>query len=297
MKKVLVLGAQGMLGSEVVRVLEYLNVDKQIELHSTYRYTSAIPNQLSTQEYFDAKEFVFRNSGKYDWLRSFDYVVNCIGAIKQKYSETDESHLNNYCIANSLLPIAMNEFLKKSNTKVIQIATDCAFSGKKGNYTEQDEKDADDVYGRTKILGEVLSERYMHLRCSIVGFEKKTALSLLNWFLAQKQNVKGFTDHYWNGVSTSHFAKIVRAIILNDLFEAGIFHIVPANKVSKYDLLCLFQKYIGNKNIEIIPYETGTQIDRSLCTINIEKNDAFWHMLGYSMPPTIELLVSEIMKS
>jgi dTDP-4-dehydrorhamnose reductase len=183
--------------------------------------------------------------------------------------------------------------------KVIQIATDCVFSGSKGKYLESDEHDALDVYGKSKSLGEAKGDSMMHLRVSIIGPEVDRNSSLLEWVRNQPRNteITGYTDHFWNGITSMHFAKIARGIIEHDLFEAGVFHVLPQDSATKCELVTLIAKYLGRSDIKVNPTATGANINRTLDTSFPAKNKGFWQAAGYDAPPTIEQMVSEVIAS
>lgn len=208
----------------------------------------------------------------------YDWVVNCIGIIKP-YCDNVERAIR----VNALFPYYLPE-----NT--IQIATDCVYSGDKGNYVETDLHDATDVYGKTKSLGE--APHIKNLRCSIIGPEVKNHISLLDWFLQQKE-ANGFTNHLWNGVTTLHFSKIVQGAIREGIELPQLQHIVPADKVTKAELLRIIAKAY-EKDIPVKDTEADIVIDRTLSTNNPELNLRLWQAAGYKNPPTIKEMVTEL---
>ena len=224
-----------------------------------------------------------------------DFVVNCIGIIKPYINDSDTNQTETAFEINGAFPDRLETWATKRGAKVIQIATDCVFSGSKGNYLETNEHDALDVYGKSKSMGEAKGDSMMHLRVSIIGPEVDRNSSLLEWVRNQPKNaeISGFTDHFWNGVTSMHFARIARGIIENDLFEAGVFHVVPQDSVTKCELVTLIAKYLGRSDIKVIPTATGAIINRTLDTKFQAKNKAFWLVAGYEAPPTIEQMVSE----
>jgi dTDP-4-dehydrorhamnose reductase len=139
----------------------------------------------------------------------------------------------------------------------------------------------------------------MHLRVSIIGPEVDRNSSLLEWVRNQPKNAEilGYTDHYWNGITSMHFAKIARGIIENDLFEAGVFHVLPQDSATKCELVTLIAKHLGRSDIKVIPTETGANIDRTLGTNFPARNKGFWQAAGFDAPPTIEQMVSEVIAS
>jgi dTDP-4-dehydrorhamnose reductase len=252
--KVAVLGASGMLGWMVNDVLEKNN---ELSVDAYARTPS------EEQKTFDALRPISQQIHNIP-----NYIINCIGIIKPYCKDDNQEGVKNAIEVNALFPHRLANYCQENNVKLIQIATDCVYSGEKGNYTENDLHDALDVYGKTKSLGEVQLPSTLHLRCSIIGPEKKHFASLLEWFLAQEGEVKGFTNHYWNGVTTYQFARLCEKIITENHFEElrknnFVHHVIPKDKVSKYELLQIFSK-VYNKKIKITPYETSPGIDRIL---------------------------------
>ena len=281
MQKVLVLGSTGMLGSAVVQILSNGNT----ELLTTSRRGANTTN-------FDAGTDTID-----DILISFkpDWVINCIGTIKPYISESESNSVINAINVNSVFPAQLSRAASKIGTKVIQIATDCVYSGSKGAYLETDFHDATDVYGKTKSLGEVSAENMMHIRTSIIGPEFGRSTSLLEWFKNQPKNsqINGFTDHLWNGVTTHAFGKLCNGIINQNLFASGKYHVTPKNIVTKATLLKLFSKAYKRSDLLISNTISTHKIDRTLSTNDISISNNLWHAAGYRDAPTIEELVSE----
>lgn len=205
-------------------------------------------------------------------------IINCIGLIKPHITDVREA-----IRVNSLFPYRLPE-------GTIQIATDCVYSGKKGNYVESDLHDATDVYGKTKSLGE--APHLINLRCSIIGPELKNHLSLLDWFLSQTET-NGFTNHVWNGITTYHFARICRGIIKYNLKVPNLQHIVPKDKVTKYQLLQLIAESY-NVDIKVNKAKAPESIDRTLSTSDPEMNLKIWRAAGYQTPPTVKQMIQEL---
>lgn len=217
-------------------------------------------------------------------LSDEDYVVNCIGAIPQKgYNANEMVKLNTH----------FPQMLAQEGHRVIQIATDCAFSGTLGSYTEIDARDARDDYGLTKIGGEVPS--FMNLRTSIVGPELTAKRSLFEFLRNQPKGatIKGFHTHHWNGVTTDAFGKIVRGVIEQAIYATGMQHVVPADRVTKYQLLKMFAKKLRREDLNIIPTITA-KVDRTLATARPQLNAVLWQSAGYQGLPTIQDLVDSM---
>jgi dTDP-4-dehydrorhamnose reductase len=292
MNTVLILGASGMLGSAVLKEFSTF----QGELIATTRVGTSLVSQSNvTFLKFDAATDNLDST----FSMPIDFVVNCIGIIKPYINDADPKQAETAFEINGAFPNRLETWASKRGVKVIQIATDCVFSGSKGNYLETSEHDAMDVYGKSKSLGEAKGASMMHLRVSIIGPEVDRNSSLLEWVRNQPTNAKvsGFTDHFWNGITSMHFAKIARGIIENDLFEAGVFHVLPQDSVTKSELVSLIAKYLGRPDIKINPTATGANINRTLATSFPAKNKDFWLGAGYVSPPNIEELVSEVIAS
>lgn len=280
MKKVLVLGATGMLGHACLNVLR---ISTEIEVVGTSR------GKMSGFIEFDASK------DSVDELLQFakpDWVINCIGIIKPHIKESDPQSVLNAVKINSEFPYTLASAAK---SRVIQIATDCVYSGAKGLYQETDLHDATDVYGKTKSLGEVAFENLHHLRVSIIGPELGRSTSLLEWFRNQPLNasVNGFTDHLWNGVTTHQFGKLASGIITNDYHEISKTHIVPADVISKADLLHEFAVAYAREDVQINETISSSRIDRTLSTIYPETNLRIWKLAGYEFIPTVSEMVLE----
>jgi dTDP-4-dehydrorhamnose reductase len=282
MKKVLILGVSGMLGSVV---LDFISTKDDIKLVGTLRQKKLVDKYK--KRYKNVKFIV--SSPDNTPLKKIDYIINCIGVIKQKSNDPHEMLL-----INSVLPYSIYD--KADTAKIIQPATDCVFSGKKGLYTEKDEHDTLDVYGKTKSLGEVNGKNFYNIRTSIIGPEAKSKVSLLEWFLSQKKNttVEGYANHYWNGITTLHFAKLCYAVISKDIKLPNLIHFVPDDSVNKYQLLKLFSKTFGRPDIIIQKSKAEAKINRTLDTIYKNTNKELWKEMGYNNPPSIDLMIQEL---
>ena len=289
MNKILVLGSTGMLGR---MVSEYFSQFPEYELFQTFR--SIQNNKLVNNHKFDAMtdslELLIEKIKP-------DYLINCIGIIKPEINERNQSSINRAISINTYFPIKLSKSAKKHNFKYVQIGTDCVFSGLVGNYQENSFQDAADVYGKTKIAGEIFDNSKYLLRSSIVGPEPGQGKSLLNWFLSQnQQTVNGFIDHKWNGITTLNFAKIVHGMIKSSKFINNLQHITPQDEVSKYDLLLYFNKYF-QANVTIESVDSNNPVNRTLATINPELNQQLWNIAGYRSVPTIEENIKELAES
>jgi len=274
MKNIAILGIDGMLGSAVAKVFKE-------ELYNVIAVNRTIIDaQTATVNEIKNK------------LGNCEYIINCIGIIKPYIHDNNPLEIERAIMVNALFP----HILAQSGIKIIQIATDCVFDGVKGNYLETDMHNAIDVYGKTKSLGEITADNFLNLRCSIIGPEKKNRLSLLEWFINQPKNasVNGYLNHHWNGITTYAFANICKGIIDNDLWFSGLQHIIPANILNKSDMLKIFAKTFSRTDISITDINANESIDRTINTINVERNRSIWESTGYKQLPTIEYMINQL---
>ena len=223
-----------------------------------------------------------------------DFIINCVGTIKPLINESDADSVVNAQTINSFLPLTIANSANNFNFKYLQIGTDCVFNGEKGMYDEKSYTDALDVYGKTKIAGEILVNNKTVIRSSIIGPEYGIGRSLLNWFYKEESNeVNGFNNHLWNGVTTLNFANVINGIIENNYDPGLIQHLIPSDVVTKYQLLHFFANHF-NKDININKIEADTVINRTLSTLNPEQNEKLWNFGGYSHIPTVEENIVEL---
>ena len=181
------------------------------------------------------------------------------------------------------------------NSKIIHFSSDGVFNGSKGRYLENDKPYSTDIYGVSKSMGEVVKKNVMNIRCSIIGFEKKTNYSILNWFLnVNSKKIKCYKDQFWNGVTTLALSKLCVGIINAKLFRNGLFHIFSKNKVSKYELLCIFNKYLNNNSKKIKSVSSGNPINMTLASVHKKYILKIWKSSGYKSHPTIDYLIKEL---
>ena len=220
--------------------------------------------------------------------------MNCIGVIKPLIHDDNASEVEQAVRINALFPHLLARWTA-GHARVLQIATDCVYSGTKGGYTETDVHDALDVYGKTKSLGEVHAPHVHHLRCSIIGPEMKEPRSLLEWFLGQSPGtVKGFVNHNWNGVTTLHFAKVCAGIIKREISLPHSQHVVPSGAVTKCEMLQQFARCYGRDDVTVRPTEAAVVIDRTLTTGNQDLNRELWNAAGYAEPPSVPQMIEEL---
>ena len=207
-----------------------------------------------------------------------DIVINCIGIIKQLDIANDPLTAITF---NSMLPHRLSLISHTAGARLIHISTDCVFNGEKGMYTEKDQSTAEDLYGRTKFLGELNDPHCVTLRTSIIGHELRGGYGLVEWFLAQTEKVRGFRKAIYSGFPTIELAKIVCDYVLPNPELKGVYH-VSSEAISKHDLLILVAERYG-KDIDIEPYDDFVQ-DRSL------DSTIFRETTGYQPPLWDELV-------
>ena len=289
MSTVSILGSTGMLGYSVVQ--GFAGFEGTL-IGSTKRVDA---NPFLAQSFFlDATSRELPQA--LHKLGPTDYVINCIGVIKPYISEDSAASRERALLINSAFPYLLNALANDLGFKIIQIATDCVFSGTKGKYLETEPHDAIDTYGKTKSLGEVPSANMMNIRVSIIGPEAGRSTSLFEWVRNQPENseINGYSDHYWNGVTSKGFARICRGLIENDGFVAGTHHLLPSDSMTKFDLVTEIADKSSRKDIKIIKGPSGNKVDRTLATINESLNAQLWVNAGYPAIPSISELVAEI---
>lgn len=230
-------------------------------------------------------------------LHDVDFIVNCVGLIRQKINEKDPNSVSAAMYANSTIPKILVTLSEKYDFKILQIGTDCVFSGVKGNYIETDSHDALDIYGKSKSLGEISHDNLSIIRSSIVGKEASSNNSLMSWLISRPNGalVNGFNDQIWNGVTTFHFARLISGIIDSGKFEnfVGAHHFVPSDKVSKETLLRYIASAFNRDDLEIKSIASGHKLDMTLSTNNSILNNYLWKLAGYAEPLSIQAMIVE----
>lgn len=276
--RVLVLGASGMLGSTLFRAFSR---NLQFETFGSLREASS--KRYFVPELHDALIPNVHLDGESGLLTAFavakpDVVINCIGIIKQLPNAND--HLESLAI-NATLPHRLAKYCDVTGARLVHFSTDCVFSGKQGLYKEEDFPDAYDLYGRTKFLGEVAYENSVTLRTSIIGHELNRSKSLVDWFLSQSGEVKGFSKAVFSGLPTIEVARVVKEYVIPNPKLSGLYHL-SVDPINKYDLLNLVATKYG---IAIkITRDNNLVIDRSL------NSDRFRTATGFKPKPWPELI-------
>ncbi len=293
---VALVGASGMLGSMILDVLSRdgeLKVlatvrDPQVAATARSRFPGVEWRLLDVER--DDAEAVRRAVAGASW------VINAIGKTKPYIHDDNAAEVECALRVNAQFPFVLARAAEREGARVLQIATDCVFSGLAGHYVESSKHDALDVYGKSKSMGEVPLPNVMHLRCSIIGPEPKVFVMLLDWFRRQKQGAQltGYSNHFWNGVTTYQYARLCQGIMRGDLFAAKVQHVVPQGAVSKADLLECFKTNYKRPDIGIAYKEVVPVVDRTLNTERQEQNGALWQAAGYRAIPTIPDMVAEL---
>lgn len=281
-KKILVVGATGMLGNaQMTELSKYKNFD----VFGTVRYFEEakkyLPAKLLNKIYPNVDVENIDSLIKVFNLVKPDLVINCVGLIKQSPSA---SNMALAIYMNALLPHRLASLSEAFGARLIHISTDCIFSGSKGNYKESDPSDAGDVYGRTKFLGEVEGPHCFTMRTSIIGHGLESHVSLIDWFLTQKGKIKGYTKVIYSGFPTVEIARIIAEYIIPNENLSGVYH-VSSEPISKYDLLKIVAK-IYHKKIEI-SLDDKFILDRSLDSTKFCKAASY-------QPPSWEQLVKKM---
>ncbi len=294
--RVVVLGGSGMLGSMVV---DWLSRDHTLRVTATLRSGEL---RQSFQECYPSTEWQVldvETLGAQDLgevLDGAEWAINCIGVIKPHINETIAVEIERAIRVNALFPHTLARAAEKCGVHVLQIATDCVYSGTKGKYLEGDKHDALDVYGKTKSLGEVASPNMHHLRVSIIGPEPLKHVSLLDWFLKQPagSSITGYTNHQWNGITTLHFARLCHGVIRESLRSKLLQHIVPTATLTKAEMMRHFAETFHREDIEIRSADANVAADRTLATADEAFNRRMWSAAGYPEPPSVPQMLSEL---
>ncbi|WP_332694870.1 dTDP-4-dehydrorhamnose reductase family protein [Halalkalibacter lacteus] len=246
--KLLILGGKGMAGHMIT---EYFRKKNEFEVFYTSRDKKDqngifldVTNGTKVEELIESIKP--------------DITINCTGIL-------NEDATNNPTLAflvNSILPHQLATLTERHQRKLIQISTDCVFSGKKGDYTENDIPDGSSIYAQSKQQGEIISDQHLTIRTSIIGPElKESGIGLFLWFMKQKGEIKGYKKALWNGVTTLELAKVIEMMIKDNV--TGLYHLGLETKISKYSLLKLIQDVFNKNDVEITP-DTSVVIDRTI---------------------------------
>jgi len=208
-----------------------------------------------------------------------DAVINCVGIIKQR-SAAKESIPS--LEVNALLPHRLRLVCAAAGARLVHLSTDCVFNGRRGMYRQTDPADAEDLYGLSKYLGEVSEAPGITIRSSIIGLELSRKQSLIEWFLAQRGAIRGFTRAIYSGVTTAEMARVIEHILIHEPELHGLWQVASA-PINKHDLLCLLASRLNRTDISITPDHTF-QCDRSL------DGSDFTRRTGYRVPDWSQML-------
>lgn len=269
MKNILVLGSIGMAGHLITLYFKERGYNVAAYSMQPFPYcNNIIGNALETENF---KKMLLEGD--------YDAVINCIGILNQVADENQSLAV----YLNSYLPHLVADTLKGKKTKLIHMSTDCVFAGNSGPYYEDSLRDGLTFYDRSKALGEVEDNKNLTFRNSIIGPDmNENGIGLFNWFMKQRGEINGFTGAMWTGVTTLTLAKAMEQAIKEDL--CGLYNLVNNTSISKYDLLCLFNKYFKNNELKINKSES-LNLDKSL---RRKRNDFSF------VVPTYEEMVREM---
>lgn len=263
--KFLVLGAGGMAGHVIAIYLKKNGHDVTGLVRRPIDYVPYIIGDVYQTE--ELRTIITKNK--------YDVVINAIGILNQAV----DTQLSEGIFINSYLPHALVEMTKATATKIIHLSTDCVFSGQVGNYTETSYTDAESFYGRTKALGEIVDNKNLTLRTSIIGPDRnKDGIGLFHWFMTQKDMVYGYQKAIWTGVTTLVLARAIEAATMQNI--TGLYHLVNNKSINKYELLRLFNS-LKEEPTMILENDTVC-INKSLVN---NRNDFDFHI-----PPYLEMV-------
>ena len=269
MKNILVLGSIGMAGHLITLYFKEKGYDVTAYSMQPFPYCNNIIGNALEAENF--KNMLLEGD--------YDVVINCIGILNQVADENQSLAV----YLNSYLPHLVADTLKDKKTKLIHMSTDCVFAGNSGPYYEDSLRDGLTFYDRSKALGEVEDSKNLTFRNSIIGPDmNENGIGLFNWFMKQRGEINGFTGAMWTGVTTLTLAKAMEQAIKENL--CGLYNLVNNTSISKYDLLCLFNKYFRNNELKINKSES-LNLDKSL---RRKRNDFSF------VVPTYEEMVREM---
>lgn len=281
--RLLILGSTGLLGSNLTK---YFLENSNFETFSFLRDSSKINlfKEKNHQNFVIIKDILdlIKLKEKIKILEP-DIIINCLG-ITNKISEKNVSNESKFIKINSLFPHDLYRICMEFNIRLIHFSSDCVFSGYRGFYNENDNPDPLDIYGRSKLLGELNNKKCITIRKSIIGHEAFSKKGLLEWFLSQNNIVQGYKNVFFSGLTVMELARVIEMYIIPNKSLEGVFH-VTGDSISKYDLLKIIAD-IYKKSIEIIPNDS-IRINRTLDGSKFNQLTGFktssWPMLIQSM--------------
>lgn len=261
MKKILVFGATGMAGHMVTLYLSQFK-DKYSVKNVCHRNKLDENSVVCDISNINQVNEVIENEQP-------NVIINCIGIL----NKTAEDDIKNTVYVNTFFPRFLERIGEMKDIKIIHLSTDCVFDGNDGGYTEDSFKNENGIYGLSKNLGEIYGKNSLTIRTSIIGPELKNGSGLFHWFMNQKGNIKGFTKAFWTGVTTLELAKAIDKAIDENI--EGLYHVVPNEKVSKYDLLNIFKQEFDEIAVTIETnheYVCDKSLVRTKCDFDYEVN-------------------------
>ncbi len=276
--RVLVAGSGGMLGRAL---LDVLGADDELDVLTASRAGGFDAIR-------DAPEDLLAESG-------CDWAINAIGVLASRIDPAEPASVEGAYAVNSAFPQRLAEAARAAGCGLIHVSTDGVFAPDGGPADERTPPDAPDAYGLSKRLGEPPAPA-ITLRCSIIGTEDAPARSLLGWALSQPRGavIEGHTDRAWNGVTTLALARLCAAAIRDPAGPPTPLHVVPADVVSKADLLALCLREFGREDVRVEPIESGSPRTRTLATCHEAEHGRLWRDAGYDRVPAIGELVGEL---
>jgi len=281
--RILILGGDGMLGHQL---LQHFGARHEVRVTLRRELTAYAKNELFSASNSCAGIDVRATDRLYGVLKDFQpqAVINAVGIVKQRH--TAKESIPSIEI-NALLPHRLAEMCGLLKARLVHMSTDCVFAGTSGGYTEDDVGDATDLYGRSKLLGEVGDVGCVTLRTSIIGLELARKSSLVEWYLAQKGTIRGFARAIYTGLTTIEMARIIEHVLVRHADLSGVWH-VASESISKYKLLVRLTELLGRTDIAIQRDESFV-CDRSLDA------SRFNSRTGY-VPPSWEAMLAELAK-
>jgi dTDP-4-dehydrorhamnose reductase len=274
----MILGATGMLGSAMTRVMAERDDLKVVALSRATNAAKWFAPDLRAEFHGGLDVENFENLTAAFAAHKPDIVTNCIGVVKQLAAAAE---VLTAVPINALLPHRLSQLCGMTGARLVHVSTDCVFSGRNGGYRESDVPDAGDLYGTSKLWGEVHDRHAITLRTSIIGPELNSARGLLGWFLSQTSSMRGFRRAKFSGLPTVELSRLVRDLVLPRPDLSGLYH-VSTHAIDKDSLLRLFAAEY-RKDIEIVPDDTLV-IDRSL------DSSRFRSITGYAPPEWVALV-------
>jgi len=273
--RILILGGDGMLGHQLLKSWQGKH-EVRVTLRGDILRYRGYGLFTADNSFYGVDVLDFSSVEQVVRIFRPEAIVNAIGIVKQR-TEAHDAILS--LEVNSLLPHRLSQLCKKVGARLIHLSTDCVFSGSRGMYTEDDLEDARDLYGRSKLMGEVHDAHAMTLRTSIIGLELSRNKSLIEWFLARTGQVKGFTRAIYSGFTTSEMARIIEKVLLEHRSMSGLWH-VASEPISKYALLAELSGLMKRSDIELLP-ENDFFCERSLDATRFNTETGYqppsWH--------------------